>query len=275
MTPVINFTTELSTMRHLLSAIFFITLIFSHMSVARNVDDNLLWVTDNWPGITDNDEALYSTLFQEIFTSQGFKLNKTFVPFKRAVAFVNQHEVDFAGGITKEYTPSSSHIQAPFAVLATPVLAFYKKTTITETLLGLEMLRRYRVVSSPQLGKSIGLEDVYEVTNKSQAFLMVVNGRADVYIDNKGELNGTVSKYAHLASNYDEDQYKTSMVGFSSWYMISPKSSRGDAVMKAYIKGSIELLQSGRLAEIYESRGFIVPAELISYAVDLNASKQD
>ena len=141
--------------------------------------------------------------------------------------------------------------------------------TITETLLGLEMLRRYRVVSSPQLGKSIGLEDVYEVTNKSQAFLMVVNGRADVYIDNKGELNGTVSKYAHLASNYDEDQYKTSMVGFSSWYMISPKNHRGEMVMQAYIKGTIDLFNSGKLADIYHTRGFIVPSELIRYVEKL------
>ncbi len=248
-----------------LSTVLLIYLIFSSMSFAQDIDKNLLWVTDNWPDITDSDTALYPQLFNEIFTAQGFKINKKYVPFKRSIAFVNQHEADFAGGITKEQTKSSDHIQAPFPVLTTPVLAFYKKTTIPTKLLGIESLNRYRVVSSPQLGRSIGLKDVYEVTNKYQAFLMVIKGRSDVYIDNEGELYGTVRNTAYQALDYNKELFETSVVGYSSWYMISPKTSRGEAVMKAYIKGSINLFKSGRIAEIYKSRGFIVPPELASY----------
>jgi len=36
-----------------------------------------------------------------------------------------------------------------------------------------------------------------------------------------------------------------------------------------YIQGSINLFNSGRIAKIYTSRGFIVPPELISYIADL------
>jgi len=240
------------------------------MSFAQDSDKNILWATDNWPGITDNDTALYLILFKEIFASQGFELQKTIVPFKRAIAFVNQHQADFAGGIIKEHMTSSVHIQAPFPVLTTPVLAFYKKDTITDKTLNSDTLKNYRVVSSPQLGKSIGLTDVYEVTNKYQAFLMVIKGRADVYIDNEGELYGTVKNNSHQVTDYNKEIFATSMVGYSSWYMISPKTSRGETVMKAYIQGSINLFNSGRITEIYQKRGFIIPPELISYISDLS-----
>ena len=44
--------------------------------------------------------------------------------------------------------------------------------------------------------------------------------------------------------------------------------------MKAYIKGSINLFKSGRIAEIYKSRGFIVPPELASYIKDNSVAKK-
>jgi len=138
------------------SAVLVIYLLFSPISFAQNSDKDILWATDNWPGLTDNDTALYSLLFKDIFASQGFELKTQYVPFKRSIAFVNQRQADFAGGVIKEHMTSSVHIQAPFPVLTTPVLAFYKKGTITDKSLNIETLKKYRVVSSPQLESLLG-----------------------------------------------------------------------------------------------------------------------
>jgi len=244
------------------------------MSFAQDIDKKINWPTDIWPGITETDTALYSHLFKEIFISQGFEIQKNYVPFKRALAFVDSHQADFAGGTVKDSMPSLDHIQAPFPVLTTPVFAFYKKALLSKEVtsvqpMNLDILKNYRVVASPQLGASVGLKDVYEVTNKAQAFLMVVKGRADFYIDNKGELLGTISNNVDQLAGYDATQYDTSIVGYSSWYMISPRNSRGEIVMQAYIKGTIELFNSEKLADIYNKGGFIVPPELIRYVENL------
>jgi len=254
--------------------IYFITLLFLGMmlnsiSLAYANDKQIIWATDNWPGISDNDNALYSTLLKEIFASQGYKVKKIVIPFKRAIAFVDHHKADFTGGIVKEIIPSSLHTQAPFPVLVSPVLAFYRKSTITEKDMDISDLARYRVVASPQIGRSIGLNDVYEVTNKVQAFLMVAKGRADIYIDNEGELLGTVSNNVSRAVGYDADLFETTLVGYSSWYMIAPKSRRGETIMQAYIAGTISLLNNGKIEKIYKERGFIVPPDLIKYAAGL------
>jgi len=271
-------------MQLLLRAVILIYFAFSHISFAQDIDKNINWPTDMWPGITDTDTGLYSHLFKEIFTSQGFELQKNSVPFKRAIAFVDRHQADFAGGIIKDTTPSIVHIQAPFPVLTTPVFAFYKKALLSEFSatqtqmakgatsgqpLNIAILKNYRVVASPQLGASIGLTDVYEVTNKAQAFLMVVKGRADFYIDNEGELLGTIRNNVDQLGDYDATLFDTSLVGYSSWYMISPKNSRGERVMQAYIKGTITLFNSGKLDDIYNKGGFIVPSELIRYVENL------
>jgi len=68
---------------------------------------------------------------------------------------------------------------------------------------------------------------------------MVIKGRADVYIDNEGELYATVKNNSHRVTDYNKELFATSMVGYSSWYMISPMTSRGELVMKAYIPVTI------------------------------------
>lgn len=242
-----------------------IVLVFVSTSVFSTELLMIKWPTANWPGLTDNYSALYDSIFQEVFTIQGYTLEKSYIPFKRAIKMVDYGLADIAGGTLKESTVNTNHIQAPFPVLTTPVMAFYNRHKFRDKFMGIETLQHHSVVSSHQSGVSIGLRGVHEVNTKTQAFMMVAKGRVDFYIDDKGVLLKTVAENKAKLKNFNEDDFETSIIGITSWYMIFPRNKRGKEIMKGYIEGTAQLYESGRLTQLYERRGFSVPIAFKAY----------
>jgi len=87
-----------------------IVLIFVSTSVFATELSMVKWPTDNWPRLTDNDSALYDNIFQEVFTTQGYTLEKSYIPFKRAIKMVDYGSADIAEGTVKENIVNTNHI---------------------------------------------------------------------------------------------------------------------------------------------------------------------
>jgi hypothetical protein len=226
----------------------------------------VLWYTPDWPLLTNNKGSLYSTLFQEIFILEGFTLKKIFTPMKRAVHSVDNQTADFAGGLPKENVDHPLRIQAPFPVFTARILLFCKKSTLGGKPIELDTLKSYSVVSTQLIASSLGLKDTHEVVTDLQAFSMVVKDRMNLYIADEKILLNTIDKNKANYPKYRDADYQISVLGTYSWYMISPRNQRGEAIMNTYVSGSVNLFNSGKIQEIYNSRGYIVPPELKSFA---------
>ncbi len=231
------------------------------------------WHSDSWPGLTDHPDALYAQLFRATFAQQGFALEQHLTPFKRSVMLVERGDTDFAGGIARDPTPGTRYYQAPFPVIHTEVQAFFHRDLLVEPWRGIASMRGRRVVSSYHLGPGIGLSECRELSTKAQAFAMVLKGRAEFYIDDRGELELTIQQHRDRHPEYDPDQFIIRPAGYASWYMISPYTARGRQVMEAYIRGTLALLEAGELERIYAAHRFEVPSELLRYAQRVRAGE--
>jgi hypothetical protein len=243
-------------------------ILFSLVSFVSSADEvkNVEWGTEMWPGLTDRDgTGLYTHIFTEVFTSQGVALTPTYLPFKQTIDLVDNHKLDFAGGVLKDKVESEKHIQARFPVLSTRVNAFFRKTTVKGEWQGVHTIQGHKIVASPQLGEAIGLnkDEFREVPTKVQAFKMVVMGQADFYIDDVGEMELTIKQNKDGVAPYNESDFDIQPVGKTDWYMISPNNSRGRQVMEIYEKGTLHLYRSGKLKNLYENRGFHVPIQVL------------
>ena len=228
--------------------------------------NRITWATDHWPGLTEaNNTGLYDVLIKNTFAQQGVVVYKVDMPFKRAVSFGTASKVDFAGGVIKDTTSSPKHYQAPFPILLSPVSAFYYTASFVRPPKNIKDLIGKKVCSSYQMGASIGMgkDDYVEVRTKSQAFLMTLYGRCDVYIDDHDEMAKVIerNKPAALANkvNVNFNDFKRSTVGHTAWYMVTPKTPRGKAVMKLYVQGTKALVRANLFNAIYQSRGFEAP----------------
>jgi len=226
----------------------------------------ITWATDHWPGLTeDNNTGLYDALIRNTFAQQGVVVYKVDMPFKRSVKFGATSKVDFAGGVIKDSAVSQVHIQAPFPILLSPVSAFYHTASFSQPPKNIEDLIGKKVCSSFQMGASIGMDkdDYIEVRTKSQAFLMTLYGRCDAYIDDRDEMLKLIErdKPAALANkeNVNFNDFKRSTVGHTAWYMVTPKTPRGKAVMELYVQGTKALVRANQFNAIYQSRGFEAP----------------
>jgi len=144
-------------------------------------------------------------------------------------------------------------------------MTFYNRHKYHDKFMRIETLQQHSVVSSHQSGASIGLRGVHEVNTKAQAFMMVAKGRVDFYIDDEGVLLKTVAENKAILKKFNEGDFETSIVGVTSWYMIFPRNKRGKGIMKAYIEGTVQLYESGKLTPLYEGRGFSVPIAFKTY----------
>jgi len=227
---------------------------------------HITWATDHWPGLTEaNNTGLYDVLIRNTFAQQGVVVHKVDMPFKRAVSFGPASKVDFAGGVIKDTAVSPKHYQAPFPILLSPVSAFYYTASFAQPPKNIEDLVGKKVCSSFQMGASIGMDkkDYVEVRTKAQAFLMTLYGRCDAYIDDRDEMAKVIerNKPAALANkgNVNFNDFKRSTVGRTAWYMVTPKTPRGKAVMTLYVQGTKALVRARQFNAVYQSRGFEAP----------------
>lgn len=227
--------------------------------------EQVIWPSDDWAGLTHSPKDLYWTLFQRAFDNQGFKLQRQNVPFKRAIKMVEEHKADLAGGVNKYISESTLTIQAPFPVSSTPISTFYKRSFFPEAPPTAEDLSTLRGVSTHQIGDNLVTGQLTEVGKKTQAFDMVIRGRADYYIDYAEQIEFELNNKSGKVSSFKESDYTTSIVSSTNWYMIFPRNDRGKKILNAYIKGTQSLYNSGELERIYQARGFTLPPKVKLY----------
>jgi|GEM_PF-1263693 len=230
------------------------------------VIDNISWVTEQWPSLTEADNSgLYDQIIPEVFSQHDIEVYKTGRSFREAIRLIHDDKADFAGGIVKDQGSDMRHYQAPFPILSTPVSAFYRINQFTQSPTNKDDLIGYRVCSSPQIGLAIGLKlhQYQEKETKREAFLQTAAGKCDVYIDDRNEMRQTISRHYQQAfgnSNLPPYQeFDISYVGTAHWYMITPRTTRGKMIMEFYVVGTQKLMQSGRLEKIYKAHGFDLP----------------
>lgn len=226
------------------------------------------WVTDNWPGFTQEDgTGLYDQIFQHVFKSQNVTLKKTYAPFKRVLRGIDNKRFDFGGGVLKEDTPHPKHIQAPFPVMTNQIFAFGKLNILQDEKLFTGDLKDLTICATHMFDEAAHLKGkLFEVHSKKMAFNMAVLGRCDLFVDDRRTIEEVIKQESPEIDSFANLGFGAREVGRFSAYMISPRTSRGEKVMNAYVNGTLKTFKEGSLAEIYHRLGFIVPDELIAYS---------
>ena len=215
------------------------------------------WGTQEWSNVAVKDgSGFYNQLFQAIFESQNVTLKTSYMPFKRAIYFIENHTLDFGGAVPNTFK-SDKVIKAKYPVLLIPIRVMFRKQSV-KTWQGIATLRQSLsgIVATPTMAKTIGLpeSEVFVVKDRIQALKMLQTGRKLFYLDGSTEIDFIIQQ-----EKIDRSQYQIEDIGFSKWYMIAPNTSRGRAVIQLYERGTKSIHQSGKLQRLYKKFKFIVP----------------
>lgn len=229
--------------------------------IANNAD-TLRFHTGSWTGITNEDgTGLYHEILQRIYAPHGIEVEVTYFPVKRALMNVANGDADMAGATNKA---DQGQIRAKHPIWVSMNCALFEKNRLSEWN-GLQTIEenRGRVVSSYGMGRMVGVK-IHEVTTRTQALNMMLDGRMDYYADTQETLTKLLAgdttvigfeegKQPGEMPHFKRSLYVVRNIKATPAYMIFSDTDRGRRFRDIFDEGFKKLHESGELAKIYKN----------------------
>ncbi len=207
----------------------------------------------SWDVFTNHDgSGLYHDLIKEIF--DGYTIRHIYVPTVQANTMVANGRADIKMCETKEV---ESLVLAKQPMYENSFYALYIKAKQhpAETL----SIQDKRLVWRTGY---YSLEDFTvpftftEVRSGTSALEMVINDRADFYIDDLALIQ---QSFTELGRTFDPQIFALEVVGSRKYYPVFADTERGNILRTHYEQKIKRLMKEGRLQHIYEHYGFRPP----------------
>ena len=221
--------------------------------------DEVRWAITEWEDLTNEDgTGLINEVVDAAFAVSGIKVNRSYVPWRRALRAVERGAADFTGGL--EHTEKFLESRYPINQILESVL-FHRE--VISQWSGLDDLKGKKGVWAlgyldefpPGIRKNMTGEDV----SRQSALNMLLEGRADYYFDNRMQMLQTIRKAGTTLESLERGGYSIEPVMEISLFMVFTDSDRGRQVKAAYDQGVASLITTGQLQRIYRKWNMPLP----------------
>lgn len=223
-------------------------------------DQTVRWAITEWEDLTNADgTGLFIEVVEQAFAESGITVERIYMPWRRALHTVEQGDADFAGGLER----TDKFLQSRYPINEIIESAFFHENTIPDWS-GMESLRNLRGAWA------IGYLDAFpasirplltgEDVPRASALQMVIQGRADYYLDNLLQMRKTLARAEQSGSiQANMTHYRIETIMQVPLYLSFTHGDRGAEIKQAYDDGIEALLRSGQLEQIYQKWGINMP----------------
>jgi polar amino acid transport system substrate-binding protein len=182
-------------------------------------------------------------LLRAVFEPAGVSLKTTSVPYTRALGLAQRGKVDAVLGLYLNEVEGVSYAQHPYADDAVVALSLASAPTPT-----LATLNNYRLIWVRGYGYQSqfpGLTNYQEVQRRDGIAQMLMQGRADFYIDDDDEVASL------LAASEHPQAFKQTQLQYLPLYLGFAQTEQGSRLQKLYEQRMQELIKAGALRPIF------------------------
>ncbi|MFG1485137.1 transporter substrate-binding domain-containing protein [Halobacteriovorax sp. RZ-1] len=203
--------------------------------------------TPKWDGFTNKDgSGLYFELVKKAYSLSNIKVNYTFVPWPRAVKYVNENHKDAMLGA---YNSDEESIYPNFPIDVEYTLVIYKKNTLKDWQ-GVESLKGKEVywVRGYNYHEYIKTKlDWRELQDTNQGLKLLEKGRIKFFIDSNNTLRPKLKEF-----KIDLKDYEIKPVITKFLYVRFSRTKKSQELIKIFDKNMATLLKSKDLEKIYK-----------------------
>ena len=242
-----------------------VCILFFCICVSKGVaEETVNMVTTNWPPFYSEKLLSGGPLTEassEAFKRVGYKMEIKYIPWKRALSYVEYGKADALLGAYKneERKKFSYYSESIIGETTTSIIAL-KDSPITYD--SLDSLKRYKI--GILIGTSVSKEfdsvkneflKIFESSSESQLIKMLENGRVDLIA---GSLQVFFSEYKILYPDRDPSNYLKSITILSSeamYNIFSKKLKNGKDLRDAFDRGFKMIVEDGTFEKIMKKHG--------------------
>ncbi|MFG1499540.1 transporter substrate-binding domain-containing protein [Halobacteriovorax sp. XZX-3] len=238
--------------KHLLIQ-FLILFIWSNLSIGSEIK-TIEISTPEWKDFTNKDgTGLYFEVVRKAYSLSDIKVNYTFVPWPRAVKYVNENHKDAMLGA---YNTVKESIYPQYPIDVEYTLVVFKKGTLKDWQ-GPKSLAGKRVywVRGYDYHKYLKTKmDWKELQDTDNGLRLLEKGRIDFFIDSK---NTIMPKFKAL--KLDPSKYVMKPVITKNLYVRYARTKKSEELIKIFDKNMETLLKSKELEKIYQKWNHEMP----------------
>ena len=207
-------------------------------------------VTPAWANQTHEDgTGLFFEILRKVYEPVGITMEFEIVPWKRAKMMIDTNQADARLAILRT---SNEQLIPQYPLYVDYTVAIFKKEKIQEWK-GIETLdgkravwmRGYNIHTLPPF-RNITLK-WGEINNPEQAWKMLESDRAEVYIDALIDVDPYIKQH-----NIDMTPYRLEILYSRNAYIEFAHSQRSKKLIEIYDTRICELLNSGKLEDMFE-----------------------
>ncbi|MGI4993516.1 substrate-binding periplasmic protein [Halobacteriovorax sp. GFR7] len=210
--------------------------------------------TPKWDGFTNKDgTGLYFELVKKAYSLSNIKVNYTFVPWPRAVKYVNENLKDAMLGA---YNSDEESIYPNYPIDVEYTLVIYKKSSL-KAWKGVEGLKGQRVywVRGYNYHEYIKTKlDWRELQDTNQGLKLLEKGRIKFFIDSNNTL---MPKLKEL--KFDLSKYVIKPVITKNLYVRFSRTKKSQELIKIFDQNMARLLKTKDLEKIYKKWNHKMP----------------
>lgn len=230
----------------LLGTILFLFLSLSTSFASETKTKTIEISTPQWNGFTNKDgTGLYFDLVKKVYSLSNIKVNYTFVPWPRAVKYVNENYKDAMLGA---YNTDEESIYPQYPIDVEYTLVIFKKDSLkdwkgVESLVGKTVYwvrgYNYHEYIKPKL-------DWRELQDTAQGLKLLEKDRIKFFIDSNNTLKPKLKEL-----NIDTSEYVIKTVLTKNLYVRYSRTKKSQELIKIFDKNMATLLKSRELEKIY------------------------
>jgi len=208
------------------------------------------WAITEWQGLTNRDgTGVLNEVVDLAFSHAGVRVEREYMPWKRALYQVATGGADMAGGLEV----STEYYQATLPVSLIEESVLYRLGEIPTWKGAKSLAGKIGVwplgyleevpITVKNFMKGQGIQD------RQRAIDMVLIGRADYYFDNKMQLE---QAFAATQQTYNPERFTIQTVHVIELYMSFTKNKNGKKLRELYDIGIQKALKNGELNKVYK-----------------------
>lgn len=236
---------------NMLKRMIFILLIIANQLQAQETGQptSILVVTPMWEDQTHEDgTGLFFDIIRKVYEPFGIQMKYQIVPWKRAEDMINSNKADIIPAAYKD----NPGLYPKYPLYIDYTTAVFKKSRFPEWK-GLETLkdktaiwlRGYAFNDVPEI-KALHLK-WSEIDEYSQAWIMLNNDRADVYIESMIDLERYIR-----TNRIDMTPYQMKVLVSKNAYLKFSNTEKSKRLVELYDKRIPELIGSGELEALFK-----------------------
>ena len=211
-------------------------------------------VTPEWGGFTNKDgSGLYFEVMKKAYSLSNIKVKYSFVPWARAVKYVNENKKDAMLGA---YNTVKESIYPNYPIDTEYTLVVFKKEALNEWK-GAESLKGKEVhwVRGYDYHEYLNVKVNWkELRDTEQALKLLKMGRIKFFLDSKNTL---LPKLKELGLN--ESEYATKVVLTNFLYARFSRTEKSKELIKIFDTNMSKLHKSNELSRIYKKWNHQIP----------------